>query len=257
AGARGVRIPGGSRVRVRAVEVVHAELPGARELCLNVHGVNSGLDEREAFRSELGGIFAAVRALPADASLRTIVFLERASRRADRMRGVFEELEGGGGASATDELSASSLRPEAVERLRTAGLDSADRPHAFVAMPFDEAFEDVFHYGIARPVEKAGLLCERMDRSVFTGEIVDMMKRRIRAARVVVADLSGGNPNVYLEIGFAWAAGVPTVLLCNAETDPHFDVRGHRYLTYRSIREAERQLARELALLVPQLDRTR
>ena len=36
-------------------------------------------------------------------------------------------------------------------------------------MPFDEAYEDVFHYGIARPVEDAGLLCERLDRSVFTG----------------------------------------------------------------------------------------
>lgn len=154
-------------------------------------------------------------------------------------------------------LRPSDLGPEALTRLRGAGLDSDDRPHAFVAMPFDEAFEDVFHYGIARPVERAGLLCERMDRSVFTGDIVETMKRRIRTAQVVVADLSGGNPNAYLEVGFAWAAGVPTVLLCDTGSDPHFDVRGHRYLRYRSIREAERQLVRELTLLVPQVDRAR
>jgi hypothetical protein len=242
---------------VRAVEVVGAELPGARELCLTLHGVNSGLDEREAFRAQLGGILTAVTALRADAALRRIVFLERAGRRAARMKETFEELEGGGGAPPPGAPPASSFRPEVVERLRMAGLDSAARPHAFVAMPFDEAFDDVFYYGITGPVERAGLLCERMDRSVFTGDIVETMKRRIRTADVVVADLSGGNPNVYLEVGFAWAAGVPTVLLCDGESDPHFDVRGHRYLRYRSIREAERHLARELAMLLPQVDRAR
>jgi hypothetical protein len=146
--------------------------------------------------------------------------------------------------------TASTLRPEARDLLRSAGVDSDSRPHAFVAMPFGEAFDDVFHYGIVRPVERAGLLCERMDRSAFTGDIVEQMKRRIRSARVVVADLSGANPNVYLEVGFAWAAGVPTVLLCNGDTEPHFDVRGHKHLRYRSIREAERHLDAELGALV-------
>ena len=106
-------------------------------------------------------------------------------------------------------------------------------------------------------VENAGLLCERMDRSVYTGDVVETMKQRIRSARLVVADLSDSNPNVYFEIGFAWASGVPTVLLCNSDTDPHFDVRGHRYLRYCTIREAELHLDRELSVLIPQGDRIR
>jgi hypothetical protein len=90
------------------------------------------------------------------------------------------------------------------------------------------------------------MLCERMDHSIFTGEIVDLMRKRIASAEVVVADLSGANPNVYLEIGYAWASGVPTILLCDRDTVPAFDVRGHRHLRYESIRDLERKLAREL-----------
>jgi hypothetical protein len=43
---------------------------------------------------------------------------------------------------------------------------------------------------------------------------------------------------------------VPTVLLCDVDTEPHFDVRGHRHLRYRSIREAEKNLTQELDALV-------
>ena len=214
----------------RAVEIVAVGLPDARELCLTLHGAGYGLDEREAFRSEVAGVLDGLAALPSTASLETVTFLEWEERRAVRMAEVLAELEVAGGAAATGVLNSSTLRPEAAERLRTAGLDTAARPHAFVAMPFGEAFDDVFHYAIARPVENAGLLCERMDRSVYTGDVVETMKQRIRSARLVVADLSDSNPNVYFEIGFAWASGVPTVLLCNSDTDPHFDVRGHRYL---------------------------
>jgi hypothetical protein len=235
----------------RAVDTVLTELPEARELCLTLHGVNSGLDEREAFRAQVGGVLAALEAAPAGAQLRTVTFVERDARRARRLTSILEELKNPEEPHPSSALTASTLRPEAAARLRTAGLDSNGRPHAFVAMPFGDGFDDVFHYGIARPVEDAGLLCERMDRSVFTGDVVETMKRRIREARIVVADLSGGNPNVYLEIGFAWAATVPTVLLCDGDTEPHFDVRGHRYLRYHSIREAERHLARELPVLVP------
>lgn len=94
------------------------------------------------------------------------------------------------------------------------------------------------------------MLCERMDKSAFTGDIVDRMKEMIRTARVVVADISAANPNVYLEIGYAWAAGVPTIVLCDEATEPHFDVRGHRHLRYGSILEVEEKLDRELAALV-------
>lgn len=232
----------------RAVEVVATELPEARELCLTLHGAGFGLDEREAFRAQVAGLLEGRTASPAVGRLRTITFLERGERRAARMSAELAQLVtqrhvATGGADFTS----FEVRPRAREWLSSAGIDSDARPHAFVAMPFDDAFTDLFRYGIVASVERVGLLCERMDRSVFTGDVVEHMQRRIRSASVVVADLSGANPNVYLEIGFAWACGVPTVLLCNDDTEPHFDVRGYRHLRYRSIRDAEQHLDRELS----------
>jgi len=86
-------------------------------------------------------------------------------------------------------------------------------------MPFADSFEDVFYYGIARPVRAAGLLCERIDQVAFTGDIIIRMRERIASSAVVVADLSEANPNVYLEVGYAWGVNVPCILICNRKTE--------------------------------------
>lgn len=39
------------------------------------------------------------------------------------------------------------------QRIDAAGIDSASRPHAFVAIPFSETFEDVFYFGIQPSVQ--------------------------------------------------------------------------------------------------------
>jgi hypothetical protein len=64
-----------------------------------------------------------------------------------------------------------------------------------------------------------------------------------------VADLTGANPNVYLEVGFAWGCGVPTVLLANNADELKFDTRGQRCLTYTKIKDLEGKLALELKSL--------
>jgi hypothetical protein len=120
----------------------------------------------------------------------------------------------------------------------------------FVAMPFAKEFDDRFHYGIHTAIRNAGYLCERADMATFTGDILLWVKERIASAELLVADLSGANPNVYLEVGFAWGRGLPTVLLASEETDLLFDVRGQRCLVYQgSIRVLEQLLTDELGRL--------
>jgi hypothetical protein len=64
--------------------------------------------------------------------------------------------------------------------------------------------------------------------SQVMGEIMNQVKI-IESAAVVIADLSGSNPNVYLEVGYA---GRPTILLIKAGEEPKFDVRGYKHLKY-------------------------
>ena len=117
-------------------------------------------------------------------------------------------------------------------------------------MPFAKEFDDRFHYGIHTAIRNAGYLCERADMATFTGDILMWVKERIASAELLVADLSGANPNVYLEVGYAWGKGLPTVLLASDEKDLLFDVRGQRCLVYQnSIRVLEQLLTAELGKL--------
>ena len=99
---------------------------------------------------------------------------------------------------------------------------------------------------------KAALLCERIDKVAFTGDVVSMLRRRIDGALLVVADVTGGNANVYLEIGYAWGASKPTVLVCAEGAELKFDVRGQRCLMYGSIRDLESKLSDELSTIYPE-----
>ena len=136
------------------------------------------------------------------------------------------------------------------EVAESATLQSAEqvenKPRAFVAMPFSEEMEDVFYYGIQNPVRQLGYVCERVDQEAFTGDILDQVKMRIENAEIVIADLTGSNPNVYLEVGYAWGKGRRTVLVANKKDELKFDVRGQRCLKYQSIKDLEKLLTTEL-----------
>jgi hypothetical protein len=107
--------------------------------------------------------------------------------------------------------------------------------------------EDVFHYGIRNAVKDAGFLCERADQSSFTGDVLDWVQKRISSATLVVADLTTANPNVYLEVGYAWGCGKPTVLVVAEASDLKFDVKGQRCLVYKGkIKMLEEMLRQEL-----------
>jgi hypothetical protein len=133
-----------------------------------------------------------------------------------------------------------------ASRIETAGMLSESKPHAFVAMPFKKEFDDIFYYGIQQPIHIAGLLCERVDKDAFSGGIMEYVKHRIETAAVVVAELTGANPNVYLEVGYAWGKGRPVILLVQDENQLHFDVKGQRCLVYERIKDLEQALSKEL-----------
>ena len=107
--------------------------------------------------------------------------------------------------------------------------------------------EDTYIYGIQGPVNAAGYLFERVDLTTFTGDIIAEIKSRIETASLVIADLTGANPNVYLEVGYAWGRIVPRYLL---RRDPlKFDVQSQRCLIYKSISDLEKKLETDLASL--------
>ncbi len=213
-----------------------------RHIATTVHGAGYGLDEIEAFDAEVAGFLDAIGSGDVPRLLERITIIERNPGRVERLSPILEELYPG-----TAPYKISTTNQKATdERLRAAGYASDAKPHVFVAMPFTSELDDTYHYGIQNAVRTAGFVCERADLATFVGDVMQWVQNRIRTSSLVVADLTDANPNVYLEVGYAWGCGVPVVLLTQATTHLKFDVRGQRCLVYGSIRELEKSLRAEL-----------
>jgi hypothetical protein len=85
-------------------------------------------------------------------------------------------------------------------------------------------------------IEQAGLQALRADDEIFaTGKIMDHTWRGIRAADVLVAELTSKNPNVFYELGLAHALEKPVVLVSSNQEDVPFDLRHIRVILYDQI----------------------
>ena len=84
----------------------------------------------------------------------------------------------------------------------------------------------------------------RMDQAHFTGDILQEIYKHIKNARLVVAEVSQQNSNVFYEIGFAHAIDKPVVLLTKDVSSSPFDISGFNHIVYSSIADLERKLTR-------------
>jgi hypothetical protein len=216
-----------------------------------MHGVGFGLDETEAFRSEVAGLLDALSTGQQPKELVRVSIIERDEQTAQRLAALLRSILPTGLVNANDSHRGpgSSSLGGARFGLGDVGRNYRQKAHVFVAMPFSEEYADRFHYGIQAAVNAAGFLCERADLASFTGDVLAWVKDRIGNAALVVADLSSANPNVYLEVGYAWGRGIKTVLIVTEGDELKFDVRTQRCLMFRSIRHLETLLTTELNAL--------
>ena len=119
----------------------------------------------------------------------------------------------------------------------------------FVMMPFGPRFNDLFAKVYEPAIREAALQPVRAD-SVFTSApIMEDIWRLLRRASMVLADLSGRNPNVFYELGLAHGIGTPAVLVADNIEDVPFDLRTLR-LVLRKPRAPASQLRGEIVRAV-------
>jgi hypothetical protein len=109
----------------------------------------------------------------------------------------------------------------------------SDNDTCFVVMPFALPLGDHYRLIYEPAITKAGLKAVRADDDIFaTGKIIDQVWSGISAAKVLVAELTSRNPNVFYELGLAHALQKPVVLVSANELDVPFDVRHIRVIYY-------------------------
>jgi hypothetical protein len=119
---------------------------------------------------------------------------------------------------------------------------------AFVLMPFDPKFDDIYKLGIKETAEKLGISAERVDEQIFHKEnILERIYNQINAADFIISDMTGRNPNVFYETGYAHAKGKTCLLLTSDADDIPFDLKHHRHIVYgNSIQNLRLALENEL-----------
>lgn len=108
----------------------------------------------------------------------------------------------------------------------------------FVIQPFDSGKFDKRYESVFKPaIEAAGLEPYRVDRDPAVEVPIDAIEDGIRNAAICLADITTDNPNVWYELGFAFAAGRPVVMLCSDERTSKkfpFDIQHRTVITYKS-----------------------
>jgi hypothetical protein len=109
---------------------------------------------------------------------------------------------------------------------------TAPKPFVFVLMPFDPDFNDVYLLGIKPVCERAGAYAERVDDQIFTESILDRIYNQISKADLIISDMTGRNPNVFYETGYAHALGKKVILLTRNIEDIPFDLKHYPHIVY-------------------------
>ena len=111
-------------------------------------------------------------------------------------------------------------------------------PTCFVIQPFDadkfdKRFEDVY----SPAIKDAGLDPYRVDQDPTVDVPIDSIETGIRDAAVCLADITTDNPNVWYELGFAFASGRPVVMICSDERTGKkypFDIQHRTIIEYKA-----------------------
>jgi hypothetical protein len=110
---------------------------------------------------------------------------------------------------------------------------SRNRKEVFVIMPFAKEFSAGFHDFIEPGCEAAGLTAVRGDQEPL-GHIHTAIFERIFEAPILIADISGVNPNVFYELGIAHSMSGKVITLCREDYIQRipFDIGPYRVLVY-------------------------
>jgi len=116
----------------------------------------------------------------------------------------------------------------------------------FVVMPFLKELKPVYDDHIRSTIQKMNLTVSRGDDFFTAKSVMSDIWNAINSCRIVIADCTGRNPNVFYEIGIAHTLGKPVILISQNKDDIPFDVQSIRYILYeftpRGMSEFERKL---------------
>jgi hypothetical protein len=251
----------------QALKLASKLIEAPQNICMPIHGPGYGLDESEAFLSLIAGVMDAVAKDQLPSSLRTLEIVELDPKRVVRLRNLLRStleirpqqvVKRGSVDITTRSEKGEGRKPasqaldhvKAKEELASYGEKSERKVKMFVAMPFKDEYIDEYDIAITEAAQHANIVCERIDKEAYVGDVMNQVKARIGSYNGMLALLNDSNPNVFLEIGYAWAKDKPTVLMAKKGHKLPFDITGQKCIVYTNISDLRTRLKAELKALL-------
>jgi hypothetical protein len=100
-------------------------------------------------------------------------------------------------------------------------------------MSLDLDLRPIYDRHILKVTRSLNLTAKRADDFFSAHHIMSDVWEALHAARLVIADCTGRNPNAFYEIGMAHTLGRPVVLITQRGRDVPFDLQAIRYIGYK------------------------
>ncbi|OAI48214.1 hypothetical protein AYO44_07580 [Planctomycetaceae bacterium SCGC AG-212-F19] len=120
----------------------------------------------------------------------------------------------------------------------------------FVLMPFGDEYklQEIYTDQIVPAIKRAGFRHLRADAIYEPKPIMESVWESILKAKVIVAELTGRNPNVLYELGIAHCVGKDVILLSQTIDDVPFDLRHLRVILYELTPRGAKALEQQLEM---------
>lgn len=101
----------------------------------------------------------------------------------------------------------------------------------FILTAFNDRYLEDYK-SIERACIDIGISVSRGDETRINGDILSYIVSQICSAQLIIANISGRNPNVFYELGIAQALGKPVVIVSKGAKDIPFDLKNRQVIIY-------------------------
>ncbi|HZI61233.1 MAG TPA: hypothetical protein VFD62_10990 [Pyrinomonadaceae bacterium] len=129
----------------------------------------------------------------------------------------------------------------------------------FVIMPFsstttcnEEQWTDIYENVFKPAIEESGYSCERAKPK--TGSLIKSIIEKLRNARIVLADITDRNPNVFYELGVRHSLSKRTIILAQGNRHAPSDLLGYWFINYGTTPGRVTEVKREIRRLIAEIE---
>jgi hypothetical protein len=126
----------------------------------------------------------------------------------------------------------------------------APQKDIFVLMPFSPELRPIYTDHISHVAKNLGLSIARADDFYNTHEIMQDVWQGIATSKLLIADCTDRNPNVFYEIGIAHSIGKPVILISQKLDDIPFDLQHRRIIVYQYTPPGMKEFQKELTATI-------